>query len=125
MKTLTLSGKILYALPFAIFGLGHLANAGSMAAVVPSFVPGGVFWVYVTGLAMLAAAISIISGKLVKLSGILLAVLLITFALTVMLPGLGNENEQIKQMSFVGLMKDLSLAGAALFVAGATTNKND
>lgn len=125
MKTLTLSGKILYAIPFAIFGLGHLANAGSMSAMVPSFVPGGVLWVYVTGIAMLAAALSIISGKFVKLSGILLAVLLLTFALTIMLPGMGSDNAQIKQMSFVGLMKDLSLAGAALLIAGVAANKND
>lgn len=125
MKALTFSGKTIYALPFAIFGLGHLTGADSMAATVPSFVPGGVFWVYFTGVAMIAAAASIISGKLVKLSSILLAVLLFIFAVTIMLPGMGSENEQMKQMSFIGFMKDVSMAGAALYIAGIAGTKKE
>lgn len=123
MKALTLSGKILYAVPFAIFGLGHLASGDSMAAMVPSFVPGGVFWVYFTGVAMLAAAASILIDKYTKLSGILLAALLIIFVVTVFAPGMASDNEQVKQMSFIGLMKDLSLAGAALLIAGIAENR--
>lgn len=119
MKALTLTGRILYAIPFAVFGLGHFGNATQMASMVPF--PGRVFWVYLTGVALIAAAASIASGKLVKLSGILLAVLLLTFVATIFIPGLGNE--QMKQMAFMRLLKDTSLAGAALFIAG--TNGSD
>jgi len=96
-----------------------------MAAMVPPFVPGGVFWVYFTGVAMLAAAASILTGKYTRLSGILLAALLIIFVLTVFVPGMASDNEQMKQMSFVGLMKDLSLAGGALLIAGIGNNKKE
>lgn len=123
MKLLTVSGKLLYSIPFAIFGAGHLANAGDMVGMVPSYVPGGIFWVYLTGVAMVAAAISIVLGKYTRLSGILLAALLIIFALTIMLPGMGSDDAQVQQMSFIGFMKDISLAGAALLIAGISGNK--
>ena len=62
MKILTdLIARILFVIPLAGFGAGHLMNAGDMAGMVP--VPGGVFWIYLTGIALLAAAVSIIIKK--------------------------------------------------------------
>lgn len=120
MKTLTLSGKILYALPMAIFGFGHFGpGAEQMAAMVPSYIPGGIFWIYFTGLALLAAAVSIVIGKYTKLAGILLGALLLIFAFTLWLPLLGNE--QMKQVAFPAFMKDIALAGAAFLIAGVST----
>src|ERR1043166_5960693 len=46
-----------FALPFAVFGLFHFVNANAMAGFVP--VPGGVFWVYFTGAALVAGAVGI------------------------------------------------------------------
>ena len=123
MKALSLTGRILFAAPFIVFALGHFGpSAEHMAGMVP--VPGGIFWIYFTGLALLAAGVSIATGKLVKLSGILLAVLLLTFALTIFLPGLGAADAQMKQMAFIGLLKDTSLAGAALFISGTLGFEN-
>ena len=47
-------GRALLSLPFFAFGIGHFANAGAMAGMVPSYVPGGVLWVYLTGAALLS-----------------------------------------------------------------------
>lgn len=58
--------RILFALPFLVFGLMHFVGADSMAGMVP--VPGGVFWVYLTGVAMVAAAVAIISARMVWLA---------------------------------------------------------
>lgn len=35
--------RIIYAIPFAIFGLMHFMKGGDMAGMVPSFIPGGIF----------------------------------------------------------------------------------
>lgn len=42
--------RYLYAIPFILFGVFHFLGAGDMAGMVP--IPGGVFWVYLTGLAI-------------------------------------------------------------------------
>ena len=43
-------GKYLFAIPMVIFGLFHFLNASAMAGMVP--IPGGEFWIYLTGLSL-------------------------------------------------------------------------
>ena len=108
-------GPILYALPFAFFGLFHFMNAGQMAGMVP--IPGGVFWIYLTGVALLAASISILIEKKTKLACVLLGVMLVIFALSIHLPAViesGGEDAA----SMTNLLKDLALAGGAWVLGG-------
>jgi putative oxidoreductase len=116
MNNLKDKGRIVFAIPFAIFGMMHLMMAGNMTGMVPSWVPGGVFWVYVIGMALVAAAVSIISKKQIYLASLLLALLLVVFVMTIHLPGLFNEATM--QMAMGGMLKDISLAGGALLIAG-------
>ncbi len=118
MNNLKNVGRIVFAVPFAIFGMMHFMMAGKMAGMVPSWVPGGVFWVYVIGLALIAATISLISKKQIYLASVLLAGLLIIFILTIHLPGIMGADQMMKQMAMSGLLKDMSLAGGALLIAG-------
>ena len=114
MSNLKNVGRIIFAAPFAIFGMMHFMAAGDMAGMVPAWVPGGVLWVYVTGMALVAAAISIIAKKQIYLASVLLAVLLGVFVMTIHLPALLGGN----QMAMSSLLKDMSLAGGALLIAG-------
>ena len=114
MNNLKNIGRIMFAVPFAIFGMMHFMAAGDMVGMVPAWVPGGVFWVYVTGMALMAAAISIISKKQIYLASVLLAILMGVFVMTIHLPAiLGGD-----QMAMGGMLKDISLAGGALLIAG-------
>lgn len=56
-------GRILFAVPFLIFGLFHFTGADNMAGMVPSWLPGGVLWVYLTGVGLVAAPIAVLTGK--------------------------------------------------------------
>lgn len=105
-------GRYLYAVPFAIFGLFHLMNAGDLAGMVPF--PGGVFWVYLTGIAFLAASLSFIIKKKVRLAGLLLGIMLLIFVLSIHVPAVVGEGDQ---MAMTNLLKDLALAGGAWFIA--------
>jgi len=117
MQTLTSTvARIIFAVPLAIFGLFHFMNGPAMAGMVP--IPGGVFWVYLTGAALLAAAISILIKKQARLACLLLALMLTIFALSIHLPGaLGGDQASVSSM-----LKDLALAGAALAFAGRFEN---
>ena len=115
MKVLTTTiARILFALPFGIFGMLHFMGAKDMAGMVP--IPGGVIWVYITGTALLAASIAIIANKMGKFASLGLALLLLTFIVTIHIPGLGNEATM--QMSMTSLLKDMALMGGALTYAG-------
>ncbi len=107
-------GKIVYAVPFAIFGLFHFISGGTMTGIVPSYIPFPIVWVYLTGLALISASVSIITGIKTHLATVLLAVLLGIFVVLVHLPGAAAGN----QASTIALLKDVSLLGAALLIAG-------
>lgn len=122
MDALPKIGRFLFAIPMAVFGVMHFMNAQMMAGMVP--VPGGVVWVYVTGVALLAAAAAIMIGTQAVLATRLLALFLLLTATTVHLPALlGGDQAAMSQV-----LKDLALAGGALvlsgvFSAGAATTE--
>lgn len=118
MNTLTTVGRILYGLPFIVFGILHFMAGSAMAGAVPTWLPGDVFWVYLLGIALVAAGISILAQWQIRLATLLLGVLLLIFVLTVHLPGAINApDQQSSGMYMSGILKDLSLAGAAFFLS--------
>ena len=110
-------GRWLFIIPFAIFGLFHFMNANAMADyVVPAYLPAKVILVYLTGAALIGAAVSMVMGKYDKLAATLLAVFLILLVILIHLPGAmaGGDGAQASTSM---LLKDLSLAGAAMMFA--------
>lgn len=105
--------RLLFALPFGIFGIIHFLTGADTAGMVPDFIPGSVVWVYLTGTALIGACVCIVAQIQVRLVSLLLALMLIIFALTVHLPEVlaGTQN------GLPNLLKDLSLSGGALFLA--------
>jgi putative oxidoreductase len=85
-------------------------------------IPGGVIWVYVTGAALLAAALSIIIGKKDKLATFLLGVFLLLTVFTIHLPGVMGDANDPGPMT--NLLKDFALAGAAWMYAGSIGAKD-
>lgn len=111
-------GRILFSVPFLFFGIGHLRMANDMAKMVPSWVPGGVFWIYFTGIAMILAAVSIITTFQARIVCFLLAVLLLIYIVTLHAPHM----DQMEHMS--AFFKDTGLMGGALFLAGSLGKKD-
>lgn len=114
-RLLAFLGRVIYALSFFAFGYGHLTHAAAMGGWVPAYIPGGIFWIYFTGVAMILAALAIGTGIQGRAACLGLALLLLIFIVTVHLPGLGNPHTQ--SMAMMGLLKDLGLLGGALVIA--------
>ncbi|HEY6901348.1 MAG TPA: hypothetical protein VI233_11915 [Puia sp.] len=116
--TLSKIGTIFYALVIGFFGINHFLNGTGMAKMVPSFLPGGVAWVYITGACLLAAAIAFLLDKQARLAGLLLALFLLLIVVTVHLPAVLNAPDvSARRFPMVNLIKDTGLAAAALLVA--------
>jgi putative oxidoreductase len=128
MKKITnFFARILIALPLFVFGLGHLSRAPQMAAMVPAYIPGGILWIYITGIALILAAIAFVTGKQARLAGFLTALLLFSFVLTIQWPGMNKVVDPsdavgtaYKMAAFAGFFKDLGLVGASLLIASTT-----
>jgi len=109
--------RVLFAIPFAVFGVMHLMNAAAMQGLVPAYVPGAVIWVYVTGVLLIAGAIGFILNKSVQMASYVLGALMLIFILTIHLPAvLGGD-----QNSMGSLLKDFALMAGALLIGGSSS----
>lgn len=112
---LSVAGRYLFAVPMFLFGLFHFMNGNMMAeSFIPDWLPFKLFFVYLTGAGLIAAAVSFVIKVYARLAGLLLALMLLLFIVLLWMPGIMAGNQDM--MSY--LLKDLGLLGGALMVAG-------
>lgn len=107
---LSTTARLLFALPFALFGISHFLHAREMASLVP--LPGGMYLVVLSGVALVAGSAGIATKILGETAAYGLALLMIIFIGVIHLPGLLHAETQ--QMAIIGLFKDTALCGGAL-----------
>jgi len=122
MNKITTAGRILFALPFAVFGINHFVMMDYYMGTLTSFIPKTGFVMVLTGILLIAASISIITKKLVKLSTTLLAILLFIFIITIHIPHLINGYDTTATL--ITLLKDISLMGGSMMIAGIYSEPN-
>ena len=102
--------EILYALAIGTFGVLHFMHSDMMGGAVPSFMPADPkIWVYVTGAALVLAAIAILINKFKMIACYLLALMLLIFVFTLHLKPAMDGN-------MGALLKDTALAMAAIII---------
>lgn len=120
MKEDTISriAVVILAIILAIFGIYHLMYPANLITFIPDFLPGGDIWIYVTGVALILAAVAFIAHKQVKLAGYLLALLLIIITLSFHLPNYLNAGDpDLKVTSFIDILQNLAMAAFAMYIA--------
>jgi putative oxidoreductase len=117
MKNITTIGRVLFALPFIIFGINHFLMMDYYVGMLTSFVPLGAYTIIITGILLIAAGVSILTKKYVVQATVLLAVLLLIFILTIHIPHL-MAGVKDKTITLIALLKDISLMGGSIMIAG-------
>jgi uncharacterized membrane protein len=109
-------GPAFMASALAAFGAEHLVASRSIMQIVPSWIPGHLFWTYFIGIALLASATSLALARHVQLAATLLGVMFLLFVLLIHLPNLIANPD--KRIFWTILLRDLSFAGGAWALAG-------
>ena len=108
----------LLAVVMLTFGVYHFLNARELLVYIPSFLPGGIIWAYLVGVAFILVGISFITNKMVKVSGYLLAVMLLIFIVTIHIPNcLHAGDKEMRSFAFINVLKDTVIAGFAMHIA--------
>lgn len=117
MARLAPFGKYFFCIMLFIFGIDHFVYRDFVSGLVPKWIPLPLFWTYLTGIALLGAAVSIMINFKVKLVAQLLAIMLFIWLLTIHLvlairfPNWnGGEN-------ITGCFQCLAFTGIALIIA--------
>ncbi len=109
-------GRLLFAIPLVVFGVQHFLYARFVATLVPSWIPGHLFWAIFVGVAFVAAALSIATQIKARLSATCLGTMFLLWVLVLHLPRVAasphNGNEWTS--AFVAL----AMSGGAFLLAG-------
>jgi uncharacterized membrane protein len=122
MNNFTTLGRILFAIPFGLFGINHLFLYNWYVGNFTSFLPIGPFSVITTGIIMILVSISIITKKYITLSTQVLAIMLLIFIAAIHIPHLINGEDTT--MVTITLLKDISLIGGSLMISGMCSKED-
>ena len=118
MKAISTIGRILYALPFAVFGINHFVMKSFFMGELTDFIPFGGYMILLTGVLLIGTSISIMTKKYIRQSTLVLAGMLLLFIATIHIPQLFDPEK--KMIAMIALLKDISLMGGSLMIAGMT-----
>ena len=110
------------AVPLAIFAMEHLFAAHDLMAIVPKWIPWPLFWTYFFGVALLAAALSFIFSRYVRLSATLLALFFLIIVAVVDLPGLSAHLHE--RLFWTLTVRELCFAAGAMVLSGSLSPCN-
>lgn len=113
--------RLFYAMPLAVFGAQHFMQAKVIEQLVPSWMPGRLFWTYFVGAALLAASLSIAVKRYGRLSGTLLGLMFFLFVVLMHIPAVVETPRD--RIPWAIAMRDLSFSGGALAFAGMQTKQ--
>lgn len=122
MDKLVPFGRLFFALPLAVFGVEHFTAAKIIASIVPSWIPGHLFWVYLVGVALIAAALSIASGRASHWAATLVGVMLFLFVLLIHIPNVAANLKD--RFLWAVALRDLAFSGGALAYGGARAGES-
>jgi uncharacterized membrane protein YphA (DoxX/SURF4 family) len=110
-------GRVLYAAPLAAFGAEHLVLGRVIIGAVPVWMPARLFWVYFVGVALIAAALSLVLWIRVRLTATLLAIMFLLFVLMLHVPNAVAVMHD--RIIWNVALRDLSFGAGALALAGS------
>jgi uncharacterized membrane protein len=115
-------GLYMFGIALPLIGLSHFIYSAGTASMVPAWLPGRLFFAYLTGSAHIAAGVGILLGILPALAAMLEALMITLFVLLLHLPGVVSQPHDRLQWTMFFVAS--AYAGAAWAVAGSMRGAN-
>ena len=110
-------GPVFEATALAIFAAEHFLLPRALSAIVPRWLPSPLFWTWLVGVALLAAAVSFVAWRSVRWSAALLALLFLMIVVTIDLPVLPKHLHE--RLFWTLTVRETAFAGGAMVLAGS------
>lgn len=107
---------VFIAVSLAVFAPEHFRGPEFVQNMVPKWMPGHLFWVYLVGCALLAAAAGLALKKFERLAATLLGLMFFLFVCMIYLPSALRHSDN--RMAWTYLLRDLSFCAGAWALAG-------
>jgi uncharacterized membrane protein len=108
-------GRLFFAISIGVFATEHFTDTKDIAALVPRWIPGHTFWVYLVGLGFLCAGLSMAVRVQARLAAALVAMTFLIFVCVMDLPGAITHPHSRFSWAFV--LRELSFGSGAFAFA--------
>jgi uncharacterized membrane protein len=115
-------GRFFLAVFLILCGIEHFMFVEFVTSMVPSWIPGGVFWTYFSGVALIAGGLGIIVPLTSRLAGGLSGLMIFVWVLIVHIPravAIRNSNET------TAVFEALAFSGVAFLVAATPKDRSN
>jgi len=107
--------NLCFAVPLAVFGAEHFSLGSAMIGLVPPYMPGRLSWIYIVGVALIIASLSIATKIQVRWSGLLFGIMMFLFVAMIHLPGAIKTGDRI---IWTIVIRETSFGAGGLVLAG-------
>ena len=111
-------GRFLIAISLVLFAVQHFMYAGFVATLIPAWIPARLFWAYFTGIAFVAAAISIATKRMLGMAATLLGTMFFLWVVLLHIPrvaGAVRNGNEVTSLFVAVAMCGLSFALAGTY----------
>ena len=116
-ESLVMVGRFLFAAALVVFGVQHFLYDRFIATLIPSWIPGHLFWAYFVGVAFVAAALSIATKIQGRLAAALLGLMFLLWVIVLHVPRVAAAQHDGNE--WTSAMVALAMSGGAFVLAGA------
>jgi uncharacterized membrane protein len=109
-------GRYLSAISLVVFAVQHFMYARFVAGLVTPWIPWHLFWVYFCGIAFLAAALSFLAGRMVRLAATLLGTMFFLWVIVLHAPRVAAVMRNGDEVT--SLFVCLAMSGVSFALAG-------
>jgi uncharacterized membrane protein len=120
----TRTGCLLFALASVVFGIDHFLILHFIAGLVPSWIPGGLFWAYFTGIAFIAAGVSLAAEWMARWAATLLGIMFGLWFLLLHAPRLAKSVFSHDPNEWSSAFIALAMWGGCWIIAGAFSSES-
>ena len=117
--TLAQLGHYLFALSMLVFGIQHFMYAKFIAALIPTWIPGHLFWIYLTGAGMIAVGIAMLIKQQERLAAICLGVMFLLWVIVLHAPRVIAHPHNPDELT--SLFVALAFSGASFIIAASAS----
>jgi uncharacterized membrane protein YphA (DoxX/SURF4 family) len=109
-------GRLLIAISLVVFAVQHFMYAGFVANFIPGWIPARLFWAYFTGIAFVAAAISIATKRMLGMAAMLLGTMFFLWVVLLHIPRVAGAIRNGNEVT--SLFVAVAMCGLSFVLAG-------
>ncbi len=117
-------GRHFLPITVAVFGIDHFLYTDFVASLVPSWIPGALFWTYFAGIALIAAGVGMILGIQARLASLMLGIMIFLWFIILHIPRAIADPHSAKGNEWTSVFEALAFSGIAFMLAALPTSNS-